>query len=626
MQTGKITVETVCHELKKTNPAVSTETIRKAYEFASHVHKNQLIGIERSRLEHAVNASQILAEIGMDESTVAAAMLHDTIGFGHVETQELEKLFGKEIAGLVEEYTKERELEDANFEKVDSALLSKIVLAAAKDIRSLLINIASTIDFLEKGGYAAAETIRKHAVLALNIYGPICHKLGLIKLEWQVEDVAFRHLYKQEYNEIKEMIKEKRSEREKIVENAGTEIADALEAHGIKAFVQARAKSFYSTHKKMKRKPFNEIYDLLGVRIICDNEEQCYKSLGLLHAKYKTIEHKFRDYITDPKKNRYKSIHTIIIFQNKPIEAQIRTWQMHWNNEIGLASHWQYKKFRQDKHFDQKLSIISQIMEWHKTHKNQKELVQSLSAEGGEERIFVFTPKRETIIVKEGSTALDFAFAVHSDIGLRAKATKVNSKIAPFNHEIENGDTVEVLVSSKSQVKRHWLSFVKSDKAKTKIKQALGIKEPHTVPKKMLENVKVTTDLKVKMARCCKPLPGDEIIGYRTTKRKIAVHRKNCENMSIVPETKKVIVAWAGAEENYSTELKILAKESPSLIPELLKAFSENGIKINSTRAKTNKNHITSCIISVRIQTKSQLDKAVREINKLPFVIAAGRS
>jgi GTP pyrophosphokinase len=374
----------------------------------------------------------------------------------------------------------------------------------------------------------------------------------------------------------------------------------------------------------MEKRPFSEIYDLLGTRIICDSVEDCYRVLGVINSNFDDLNHKFRDYISEPKENGYKSIHMVILFNDLPVEVQIRTWQMHWDDEIGLAAHWQYKKHKQDKYFDRKLSVIKQLMEWHSTRKDI-ELKQSLKTRSGEERIFVFTPRGKVVILKEDATPIDFAFAIHSDVGKRVKSAKVNGKAVQLSQALENDDVVEILTANTPHVKRSWLGFVKTEKAKSKIRQVLGIKEP-AIKKSHRETSKKTTDMTIRMANCCRPLPGDDIVGYRTTKRKISVHRKNCDNIKNMGTDRAMLVTWAYARKDYSVELKVVAKENSSLIPEILKAFTSNKIEINSTNTKINKNKVTVCLFNIKIKGKKQLDAAIKSILTLPFVLSVDRT
>ncbi|MDP6671181.1 MAG: HD domain-containing protein [archaeon] len=624
MQATETSFKELSSELKERNPHRQFEIVKKAYEFAAHVHKGETFPSGRTSVQHLISTAKIISNTTLNEETLAASFLHDTLVSKKVDKPELEKLFGKEIASLVEQVQKEINIEDKNVNIIGWDLLSKIMLASAKDIRSIFIKVASTIDRLMENDYLRKEIADRKALIALNVYAPICHKLGLNDLEWLLEDMAFKQLRLSDYLSVKDLVGETREVRQKRIESVKETISNLVQKLGIKTSIFGRTKNFYSIFQKMEKKPFDEIYDFLGARIICDSVEDCYKVLGVINSNFNDLNHKFRDYISEPKTNGYKSIHMVILFNGLPVEVQIRTWQMHWDDEIGLAAHWQYKKHKQDKYFDRKLSIIKQLMEWHSTRKDI-ELKQSLKTRSGEERIFVFTPRGQVVILKEDSTPIDFAFAIHSDVGKRAKGAKVNGKAVQLSHSLENDEVVEILTANQLQVKRSWLGFVKTDKAKSKIRQVLGVKEP-AIKKSHRETSRKTTDMTIRMANCCRPLPGDEIVGYRTTKRKISVHRKSCDNIKNMKGDKAMLVTWADTKKDYSVELKVVAKENSSLIPEILKAFSSNKIEINSTNAKAGKNKITTCLFNIKIKGKKQLDAAMASILSLPFVLSVDRT
>lgn len=613
-------------KLEANEAKVDIGFVEEAYTFAAKIHKGQKTPQGRKRIEHLLNTANIISETILDEETLAAALLHESLFWGNVNKRDVERLFGKEVTKLVEQHKNEKRVEETNLESVDWELLSQIVLASAKDIRSIFIRIATSIDSLGGSEFLQSSEMKKRALIALNVYAPICHKLGLMHYEMQLEDLAFKILYREEYNQIKELVDEKIAQREKKVVAIRSEIERLMKKDGLDVFIQARAKHFYSIFKKLGRTQFGEIYDLLGTRVICDSEADCYKALGVINSKYSSLAHKFRDYIAEPKKNNYKSIHTVVLFGKQPVELQIRTWKMHWDNEVGLAAHWQYKEFKKDKYFDSKLSIIKQLMEWHQTSKGANLLKQSLKTSSGEERVFVFTPKGKVVILREDSTPIDFAFAIHSDIGVKAKGAKVNGKVVPLNQPLENSDTVEILTTPNKQVKRQWLSFVKTEKAKAKIRQALGLSDANRKKKIVTEKPdKTTSDISIRMANCCKPLPGDEIMGYRTTKRKISVHRKGCPSVENIEKNREINIEWSGTREKYKAELSVKANENSALFPQILRVFSENKVRLTATNAKTNKNKVVSCIFSVSIKNKGQLDKCVNQIAAFPYVLEVSR-
>ena len=404
-------------------------------------------------------------------------------------------------------------------------------------------------------------------------------------------------------------------------------IRDRMQRESRDTTIEGRAKHFYAIYRKMseQKKSFDEIYDLLGIRIICDSIKECYEVLGVVHSNYNVVSNKFTDYIANPKKNGYRSIHTVVEWHNMPLEVQIRTWDMHYENEAGFAAHWQYKHYAEDKYFDKKLTWAKQLVEWQRKTKAGRELIHSLKIDFGRNSIFVFTPKRQVIVLPERSTPVDFAFAVHSDLGYKCSKAKVNGKIVSLNHELENTDTVEIIPAKREQVKGQWLGFAKSAKALTKIRQRLGIKTGKPAKEKK-QRFATTSDKAVRIAKCCNPLPGDEIVGFRTTKRKITIHRKECRNMQGLKRERRMPVGWGLSKKGYDARIKVHARDSPMLLPTILHVFDEAKVVINSTNAKANPNKTLTCTFNHRINNLDQLGNVIKKVERLPTVFRVERT
>ncbi len=351
---------------------------------------------------------------------------------------------------------------------------------------------------------------------------------------------------------------------------------------------------------------------------------ECYEILGIAHSEYRTVPNQFTDYIANPKKNGYRSIHTAVEWNNQPLEIQIRTREMHYECETGLASHWQYKHYAKDDFFDKRLSWAKQLVEWHRTARDSRNLAHSLKMGFGQNKIFVFTPKQKVIVLPEGGSPIDFAFAIHSDLGVKCHKAKVNGKIVPLSHKLENADTVEIITSNQLQLKRAWLNLVKSSKAQAKIKQKLGIKSAKKVVLEKKDE-RLTSDKNIRIAKCCNPVPGDEIIGVRTTKRKISVHRAECGNALRILKERRMEVKWDLAEKDYIVGIKVLARDSPGLLPAILKIISGTKVSIISTDAKTNRNNILQSKFNIKIKNIEQLENIIKKISALPTVFETGR-
>ncbi len=600
----------------------------RAYGFAAETLAKKDKEWGKNKLQHSLRAASILSEFGFDNATTIAAILHDAFIYNLATVQEIESGFGKDVAEILEEFAKMRSIEKRNFGKIDTGLLSKIILATAKDIRTIFVKIAARFDGLQNPMGLKEKELQENALVALKIYAPICHKLGLYELKSLLEDIGLKVLHPGIYQKIKKLVGKTKEQREALLQEAIAEFTELMRKEKKEVTIEGRVKDFYAIYKKMtgeNKKPFNEIYDLLGIRIICKSIKECYEVLGVVHSSYALLPNKFTDYIANPKRNRYRSIHTVVEWKNRPLEVQIRTWEMHYENETGLAAHWEYKQCAKDKDFDKKLSWAKQLVEWQRKMKKEGGFINSLKMDFGKNRIFVFTPKGEVVVLPEGSTPIDFAFAIHSDLGNKCQRVKVNGKIVPLDYKLDNTDTIEVIPAKKPQVKRQWLTFVKSAKAQSKIRQKLGIKTTKK-PKKKNRALTTASDKIARIARCCNPLPGDEIIGFRTTKRKITIHRKECKNVSGMNERGLLQVGWGLSKKDYSVEIKVNARDKPGVLPSILNVFENARVAINSTNAKVNPNSTATCTFNVKIKNLEQLEELIKRIRQLPAVFSVERS
>ncbi|MEM0360374.1 MAG: HD domain-containing protein, partial [Candidatus Diapherotrites archaeon] len=452
-----------CKHLNKSDFAL----VEKAFKFSLQHSKN------REQQEHQANTAFILAKLGFDASTIAAALAHEILFDTPEKKTQMERELGSEITGLVDDIARLKSVKNNNYGELENQQLSKVIMGIAKDFRSLFVEIASQLDKMRKIDQRPAEKQNALAELVRDVYAPIAHKLGLYEMEWELQDLALKYFKPKEYEKIKSLVGEKRAQRELNAKKLELELTKLLENEKISASVSARAKNFNSIYRKMfvQGKKFGEIGDLYGARIICNTVEDCYRAAGLVHLKFKPLG-EYDDYIANPKKNNYQSIHTVIDWHGRKAEVQIRTMEMHRNAEEGLAAHWRYKQIEKDQDFDQKLSWVKQFIEWQRKIKKTSETMRSLKLVFGEPEIFVLTPKKEIITLPEGATALDFAYAIHSDIGDKFLSAIVNGKNAPMHRKLESGDIVEVRLAKKPQCKRSWLAIAKTEKAKNRIRKA----------------------------------------------------------------------------------------------------------------------------------------------------------
>jgi len=409
---------------------------------------------------------------------------------------------------------------------------------------------------------------------------------------------------------------ETRERREEIIKDIIKDLDEKLKQQRIDATIYGRPKSFYSIFKKTQAqgKKANELADLLGIRILCNNIEECYTILGIIHGSYNQFPH-FDDYIAHPKSNRYRSIHTAIEWGKNKVEIQIRTYDMHQDAEDGIAAHWQYKKFWRDPFFDKKLILTKQIINW----KAKSNLLESLRIQFGMNKIFAVTPKNDIILLPSGSTALDFAFEIHTDLGTKCKKVFVNKRSVSLDYELRNGDFVEVIKGEKDEMKKQWLNFVKTDKARIKIRKKLGMSLSNVKTK---ENKIETKDFgeKVRLAKCCNPLPGDIVISHKTTKRKAVIHRKDCNEIKNNSSKFAPFILGGLKEKIYSTKIALTAIDYPHLLPDILKIVERNKAAVKTTKANYEGGNLAKIELELDISKSDQLKQILTDINKMPIV------
>ncbi len=706
-----ITIEDLLAKFKLyDNDKDDIDVIIRAYNYAYKKH----FGVKRisgdDYITHPLNVAMILTDINADAECMAAALLHDTIEDTDSTKEEITRLFGSTVALLVDGVTKINRLHFSTTSEQVAANQRKILVGLSEDVRVIIIKLADRLHNLRTIYVMPVEKQRKKAKETLEILTPVADRLGINKIKSELEDLSLRYLKPDAYFDILEKLNAKKTEMDADVAEMLNDVSSLLTEHNIKHEIFGRSKSIYSIYKKMQKgKKFNDIYDILALRVIVDTESECYLSLGLIHSKYKPVPNRFKDYIAMPKTNMYQSLHTTIFgAEGKLFEIQIRTHEMHKIAEYGIASHWTYKakggsvKTVKDS-MEQKLQIFRNIMEINEVSDTPEEFINSIKQEVlTTDSIYVYTPKGDVIELPKNSTPIDFAYKVHTEVGNTVVGAIVNDAIVPLDYNLKTGDIIKINTSKSARPNKDWLSFVITSQARSKIKayynklekdvnlekgqelleselrhQSLPIEE--TLSNKNLEkifrelnikninelylgiasnkytaqsvvriirkeeeeakpkigNLKVPTsnkndilvegmnDIKVNLSGCCKPIPGDKIIGYITKGSGITIHRITCSNISDLSE-RLVKVRWnSNITKKYFTDIIVHTNTSDNLLDIVTKA-NANGIGIDSI-STINKSQSKIYSITVLVENLDKLNKFITELNNLPFTIEVER-
>ena len=700
---------------------IDRAAVERAFDFACDRHADQLRYSGDEFITHPVGVAQVCAGMRLDTATLCAALLHDTVEDTSASLEEIEDEFGEEIAQLVDGVTK---LTGMSFESRDERQAEnyrKMMVAMATDVRVILIKLADRLHNMRTLGALPKQKQTAKSHETLEIYAPLAHRLGIHAIKWELEDLAFQTLHPRKYAEIKQLVAQQRDERESYVSDAGVFLAEELEQVGIEAQISGRAKHFYSIYTKMAKKgrEFNEIFDLTAMRVIVGSVKDCYGAIGVIHSLWKPLPGRFKDFVAMPKANMYQALHTTVIGpEGKPLEIQIRTEEMHKLAEYGIATHVAYKEGGGDDPRREKMTWLRQLVEA-EGEQDPTEFLESLKVDLFEDEVFVFTPKGEVKNLSAGSTPLDFAYAVHTDVGHRTVGAKVNGNIVPLHYQLKSGDIVEVLTAKQNRgPSRDWLKLVRTSRARNKIRAffkeerredaerkgresldealrtrgipmqkiagsalladvfremgyrkgtdfyiALGQgkistktaanklmqrlkageaveerpaglsdgREDHARRTKDASNygirVKGVENVAVRLAKCCRPVPGDEIAGYVSLGRGITIHRADCKNVKALKKAPErfVQVGWEGENESsYRVELQIDAYDRTRLLEDLSRTFSEAGINIIGASCTTNHPMVKNKFV-VEVGDTEQLKQCISRLRNVESVFDAYR-
>jgi GTP diphosphokinase / guanosine-3',5'-bis(diphosphate) 3'-diphosphatase len=610
---------------------INKKKLIELIELLEKIHEKEIDETNQLFINYVLRTGILAAEVGADEETIFAALLHNsyyTINHETIQNKPenkeiIKKKFGKNIIELIDSVKKIIEIEKKNKEKINE-IIETVLIASSDDPKIILLRLIIQLDWLEKIELEKNINQKKYALETLNVYVPIAHKLGIYSIKALMEDKSFKIINPEKFNEIQEENKKIKELRKKELYEFISLIKIELEKNKINAKIDSRQKTIYSIYEKMKRKNISlkDIYDINAIRIIAKTIEDCYSILGIINSKWKNIPEEYDDYISKPKTNFYQSIHMAVLGPNqKPVEIQIRTQEMHELAEFGIASHSIYKGQKKSV-FDFKFNLFNQIK------KLKEEPEKKIEFNISSEKIIALTPEGEAIILPKNSTPIDFAYAVHSELGNKCEKAKVNGKLVTLDYNLSNLDEIEIITSKEQKPKLAWLSFVKSGKARAKINQFFNIinkkRKEIIIPKNTL--IVKENDSRIKLAKCCNPLPGEEIIAINTTKRKYSIHKKTCTQLKKLEKKEKIKVEWGeDSIKNQETEILILAKEKPNLLIDTLKKIDLQNTPITNAKVIT-KEKTLKIIIKLKAKNLKQLNKIIDEITKIQGIIKVKRN
>jgi len=709
-------LEPLLAAVRANHPRADVSILERAYAVAERAHRGQTRRSGDPYITHPVAVATILADLGMTPPTLAAALLHDTVEDTDYSLEELRADFGDEIAGLVDGVTK---LDRVSYgDAAQAETVRKMVVAMSRDIRVLVIKLADRLHNARTWRFVPQESARRKARETLEIYAPLAHRLGMNTIKWELEDLAFATLYPKVYEEIVHLVAERAPARDEYLSVVRERVIADLRAAKVKATVTGRPKHYYSIYQKMivRGRDFADIYDLVGVRVLVDTVRDCYAALGALHARWNPVPGRFKDYIAMPKFNMYQSLHTTVIGPGgKPVEIQIRTHDMHRRAEYGVAAHWKYKESTKGGQADGAgdMAWLRQLVDWQQETADPTEFLESLRFEIKGQEVFAFTPKGDVHALPAGSTPVDFAYSVHTEVGHRTMGARVNGRLVPLDSPLENGDVVEILTSKSEAAgpSRDWMTFVKSPRARNKIRQwfskerreeaiehgkvaiakamrkqnlpiqrllthealvalanemryadvsalyaAIGEGQVSaaTVVHRLVQSmggesgteedvaetarpgrqprvrtsdagvvVRGVTDVWAKLAKCCTPVPGDEIVGFVTRGAGVSVHRADCgnvEGLRAQPE-RMVEVEWdVGPNTLFLVQIQVEALDRARLLSDVTRVLSDHHVNILSATVSTTRDRVAMSRFIFEMADPAHLNSVLAAVRKVDGV------
>jgi GTP pyrophosphokinase len=698
--------------VRQNHPKAEYQLIERAYRTADKFHDGQKRKSGEDYITHPLAVARILADLGSGPATIAAALLHDTVEDTEYSIEQLRVDFSEEVALLVDGVTKLDRMKFGDIAQAET--MRKMVVAMSRDVRVLVIKLADRLHNARTWGFVDPDSARRKAQETLEIYAPLAHRLGISTMKVELEDISFSVLYPKVYEEIVSLVKQRNPLRSDYTENVITEIDSELRDTKVKARIEGRPKQYYSIYQKMviKGREFEDIYDLVGIRVIVSSVRDCYAALGAIHARWSPLPGRFKDYIAMPKFNLYQSLHTTVVGpEGRSVEIQIRTQEMHQRAEYGVAAHWKYKQGgSKESGQEVDLAWLKQLSDWQEETADPGEFLDNLRFEIGAKELYVFTPKGRVIGLSAGSTPVDFAYAVHTEVGHKTIGAKVNGRLVPLETKLQAGDVVEILTSKSESASpsQDWLNFIASPRARAKIKQwftqerrelsteegkealiralrrqglpvqslinsdwleviadeyrlsdssALysmigqgqisaasvierlkllqGIAEPDTeenplpVPKSLRGPrsanqgvlVRGSSDVMTKMARCCTPVPGDQIIGFITRGEGVSVHRFDCKNVKGLRAERVVEVSWSEQSRGvFMVQIQVEALDRSGLLSDVTRVLTENHVNILSATVSTGRDRVALSRFVFEMADPSHLDHLLNQVSRIDNV------
>ena len=696
-------------KVRRNRPGDDLDLLRRAYEFAAEQHKTQTRRSGEPFLSHPLEVAHLLADIKLDVTSLCAALLHDVVEDTKIPIEKIAEQFGPDVARLVEGVTKISKLDLLAPEDRQAENVRKMLLAMVNDVRVVMVKLADRLHNMRTLEYLTSESQQRIARETLDIYAPVANRLGMGLIRGELEDLAFRYLESDAFFELQKKVASKQNVFDKFLGEVQETIREKMVENGIPAEVQARIKRLYSVHLKIQKQQRNldQIYDLLAVRVVTDTVKNCYAALGVIHQIWRPVPGRFKDYIAMPRPNLYQSLHTAVIHSGQPFEVQIRTQEMHRIAEQGVAAHWKYKGGPEvaSSADDQRIVWMRHLIEWVQEMQEPSEFLSTLRVDLYPEEVYTFTPKGRVVVLPRGATPVDFAYAVHTEVGHQCSGAKVNGEMVPLRHALTNGDVVEIVTQKGHTPSRDWLSFIHTSRARSKIRQWINLherQEATDVGRRLLEKearqagvslkkisgedlqrvateygcsrvedlyadlgygkwsarqviakatgqplpanldekppkpasnirrmlgldeaaiiVRGHDDLMVYRSKCCNPIPGDDIIGYVTRGRGIAVHSKNCPNVEnlLYEADRRIPVEWASSTHaEFPVRLRIITEDRPGMLASITSIISETGANIRTF--ESGGEDIRARIeVALDVRDRKQLEHILARIKRIP--------